>query len=162
MLPDLPRPKQATIYALVGDLWENNGSIQYVAHAITAGGTATRLRDVIEGSGKGPANHPDQLYWDSKRIAKVAGVQRIEIDCTLMPCDGEFDGCLFRVPALVAACGYANIPLRIFSHRDEGAGGGGSTKRYFLCNTGQKNAELKAAFAQHGGWGWTPWNGTYA
>lgn len=157
----LARPKIAAIYNQVNGWWNNAGAIQYIAHAITAGPNAANLGAAIAvAAGGGPNQHPDQQYWQNAP-AVIPGILRIEIDCTLMPCDGQFNGCLYRVPYLLRQAGFANIPLRIFSHRDENMGGNGSSKRVIYCNSSDNNATLTDAMARHDDWGWVPWAGAY-
>ena len=160
----LRRPKLAAIYNLTNGWWVNAGAIQYVAHGITAAHAAVNLGPVLAiAAGGGPNQHPDQQYWQGHAPpAGAAGFVRIEIDCTLTPCTGQFDGCLYRVPYLLRQAGYANVPLRIFSHREEGMGGGGSSKRYITCNSADQNAALTVAMNNHDDWGWVPWAGVYA
>ncbi|WP_374086957.1 hypothetical protein [Methylomicrobium lacus] len=167
-MPDLHRPKIAAIYNLTYNWWQNAGAINYVAHAITAAPAAFPLANSIAiAAGGGPNQHPDQQYWQGNMAAAIAAaggaaaIVRVEVDCTLMPCDGQFNGCLFRVPYLIRQAGLPNKPLRIFSHRDEGIGGAGTSKRYFDCNSSDNNAALIAAHAANNGWSWTPWNGAY-
>ncbi|RYY74884.1 MAG: hypothetical protein EOO52_11220 [Gammaproteobacteria bacterium] len=169
---DLHRPKIAAIYNTTYDWFNNVGAIQYVAHAITNANTAILLRGAIQiGAGGGPSEHPDQQYWlnhnFSVAIATAGGlgqIRRIEIDCTLTPCAGQFNGCLYRVPQLVAAAGFTGKPLRIFSHRNEGMGRVGSptTKRYIECMSNGNQLSMTQAMNAHEGWSWAPWAGVYA
>lgn len=158
----LRRPKIPAIYNQVQGWWNNGGNIQYRAHAIIAGPAAISLGNTLAiAAGGGPAQHPDQQYW-LNAVAAPHGTIRIEIDCTLMPCGTEFNGCLFQVPRLMRQAGFANIDLRIFSHRDEGLGGNvSSSKRYIACNSSDNNGLLIEAMNEQDGWGWVPWVGTY-
>ncbi len=167
----LRRPKIAAIYGVADDWWQNVGAINYIAHAITAAGTAHPLGNAIAiaAGGGGAANHPDQVYWRNQNNAQIAAgvlaagggaaVVRIEIDCTLMPCANNQNACVYRVPALInGKPGLAGKPLRIFSHRNEGGPGQvGSSNRVFDCVAGAGNAALLAAFNANRGWGWVPW-----
>lgn len=168
MFPELARTKDTVLYPAVFDFYKNDGKVHYVAHAIMSNGKAVALGDEVDTStGGSTKNHPDQKFWNETTVPTLAKLRekcgdrnatitRIEIDCTLMPCDGEWDGCTFVVPALVNRV-YPSTPLRIFSHRDESVArpGSTSTKRYFECRSNDGNEALKRALKDHGGWGWT-------
>jgi hypothetical protein len=176
-LPQLARPKIATIYNAVQNWYQHGGGVNYIAHAIIAGPQAIQLRPATNAAGIGgsPGNHPDQLYWATpggiliaaitNSIAAAGGVAailRIEIDCTLMPCNVALNSCLNRVPLLIQAYGFAGIPLRIFSHRDEGvAGAGESSKRVIQTNSAAAVPALATAYAANADWSWIPWAGVY-
>src|SRR5262249_31939218 len=141
--------------------------------------TATAFRQVVNAGGLGgaPPNHPDQLFWITPNGVLIPGItnvinarggvqqiQRIEIDCTLMPCNVGLNSCLVRVPQLIQNYGFNGIPLRIFSHRDEGMGGAGQSSKRMIMTTSNANAgALQAAYNAHTDWSWAaaPWNGLY-
>jgi hypothetical protein len=119
-MPRSSRGKIPAIYNLVQDWWQSGGGVKYIAWAITVGPTATPFRGVVNatGLGKAPPDHPDQRSWisDSKNkiqfggiknlIKKLGGVpqiKRIEIYCTLMPCNVGNDSCLLQVPERIRA-----------------------------------------------------------
>jgi hypothetical protein len=177
-MPQFSRPKIAAIYNVVSNWHHHGGGVNYVAHAITAGPTAHRLRAVqnVGGLGGTPSNHPDQLYWATTpgglTIAAITNainaagglgaIVRIEIDCTLMPCNVAANCCLLRVPALIQNYGFGAVPLRIFSHRDEGVGGGGESSKRMIQTTATAAAgALNAAYNANTDWAWTPWAGAY-
>jgi hypothetical protein len=163
------------IYATVQGWW-GTAQIPYVAHAFLANGTIIRLRPTLSaGADNRPANHPDQQYWRTlsrnghasavatitNAIAAAGGVANIasiDIDCKLMPCNGDDHGCLYAVPALMRNL-YAlnNVPLRIFSHADENMGGAGSSKRVITTSTAAVGHDAATnAYNLHDGWGWVP------
>ncbi|MDF3980460.1 hypothetical protein P3W24_00340 [Luteibacter sp. PPL201] len=168
MFPELARAKDKVIYPVVHDFYENDGKVHYIAHAIMSNGVAIKLGNESDNStGGSTRSHPDQKFWSENTLPSLAKLRekcglgtatitRIEIDCTLMPCDGQWDGCTFVVPTLVNRV-YPSTPLRIFSHRDEKVAqpGSTSTKRYFDCRSNDTNDALKTALGNHGGWGWT-------
>jgi hypothetical protein len=166
-MPPLSRPKFQALYDRVKDWHESDGDIHYVAHAITTGPNRVVLiaAETAEGSGGSAGNHPDQKYWKTFKAtsgALPARTIRIDIDCTLLPCDPAPQGCLYQVPILIRNAGIANMPLRIFSHRNEfPPKNAQSSKRYFECNSSDTNQTLLTQFKEHAGWGWVPWNGNY-
>ena len=149
------RPKQALLYQTVGNWWQNQqgGGVHYVAHAVTAGNVVALGPVRAEIGGGTPANHPDQQFWahaNQVHWPPAANVLRVEIDCSLMPCVKDQGACLFTVPNWLRNNYLANTPLRVFSHRNEGMGvNAGQNKRVILCNTGDANAALQAAFNAH-------------
>lgn len=173
------RPRLPALYNYVQD-YNSGGNVRYVAHLIDRAGNATRLGDEKTGNGGIPANHPDQVYWSDNgaRInaafgnVQGGGISRIEIDCTLMPCDGQFTGCLFRVPhkirdlinQLRAQNGNHvnanfitdNLPLRIFSHRPENA-----PSQVIFCTLGDTNDQLITAMANKEEWMWVEHRNRY-
>lgn len=165
------RPQIPAIYNTVWDWYNQAGAIHYVAHAILQGPTANQLAAPLAiGAGNGgPQNHPDQQYWiqninithNLQQIVLGGNLIRVEIDCTLMPCNAAQVGCLFRVPHLI---GVNNVPLRIFSHRDERGGAQlytETSKRYLDCNSSDTNQALQTAYDANNGWRWDPWAGNY-
>ena len=174
-MPQQSRPKHPTIYPTVQDWYTNTGGVRYVAHAITAGTppVARQLRTPQTGGAPGasPASHPDQVYWSTSQYLDaaiqntitqaggVAAILRIEIDCSLMPCSTQNTSCLYQVPRLINRYGFTNVPLRIYSHRDEAMGGGNaSSKRVIICRSGDNNTALLAAYNANTDWSWAPWN----
>ncbi|WP_369928765.1 hypothetical protein [Xanthomonas sp. NCPPB 2632] len=164
MTADYLRPKQTSLYGEVADYTRNDGSIHYIAHLILSGGRVAVIGPVAEGSGKGASNHPDQVFWRSPRCvltevlrrasAKPADIVRVEIDCTLMPCEGT-NGCTTTVPALMRTAGYDGLSVRVFSHRSEIAPSEGvKPARYYDFTVGARNTVLEAARADTGGWSW--------
>ncbi|GAB7528383.1 hypothetical protein PS3A_07910 [Pseudomonas sp. 3A(2025)] len=161
------------IHNVVGD-WYNSTQIPYIAHAFVKGGGIVCLSPAVtSGASNKAASHPDQQYWrifNSGRssavssviqgIASAGGVskiERIDIDCKLMPCNSSDHACLYAVPALMRTLyGLNNIDLRIFSHADENMGSGGSSKRVILTNTSADSTRLDNDYNLHQGWGWTP------
>ncbi len=176
------RPMLPTIYGNVSDFNEG-GSVKYMAHLVTQGlgqnCRAYALGTETTGSGGTPSNHPDQVYWEGKmnRLRNAIqnsasnnapSISRIEIDCTLLPCDGQYDGCLYRVPALIrgllnslkaltgqerfaliANTDPGKIPLRIFSHRPEN-----EPPKVIFCTIGDSNQQLQTAYANRDSWIW--------
>ena len=56
---------------------------------------------------------------------------------------------------LLASAGYENVPLRIFSHRDENLGDSPmQNKRMFSCRSNDAKPALDAAFNAHENWFW--------
>lgn len=158
------RTKNPTIYAAVNDFWNNAGGVNYIAHAVLSNGTVVNLGPETQGTGGTAINHPDQIYWrdNARRFAGIIGgfgaatVARIEIDCSLMPCDG-LGGCTTSVPLLMTAAGFANTPIHVFSHRDENMGRHAATpssKRVIVSNTSDGADRQRAAYNAHDGWGW--------
>lgn len=162
------------IYTLTQD-WYQTAQVGYVAHAFLNNGGIVCLRPPVwAAASNSPASHPDQSYWRTlvqnqapraiqavtNSVNAIRGtIARIDIDCKLMPCNGQFAGCLYQVPAfMIQYYGLNAIPLRIFSHADENMGGGGtgntSSKRVISCTTGATNAALGTAYDNHDGWGW--------
>jgi hypothetical protein len=167
----LRRPKHPVIYATVSDWWDNANGVPYIAHAILNTGNAVALLDAaVEGDGNQnfPMNHPDQQFWADnlaairqRLLAHYGNIRRIEVDCALLPCTVA-GGCSGRVPALIRAVDARldNLPLRIFSHRDEhmnGPNNNTSSKRYIAGNTHDDNAAATVAYNANDGWGWGPW-----
>jgi hypothetical protein len=163
------RPKQEPVYATTANFYDE-GNVRYVAHAITAN-SAIPLGKVVQNERKESVtelDHPDRLFWSgthpyslndlikANKIRSAADLLRIEIDCTLMPCDAEWSGCLFKVPNEIKAYGYpGTLELRIFSHRSEGlAAKTGSTKRYITCKVDASREDLKKAYANNEDWSW--------
>jgi len=154
----LLRPKHPLIYGTVWGWWTNLGGVSYIAHAVTKA-NVVRLGAVQEGTGGKPTNHPDQVFWRRavNNPPAAATVLRIEIDCSLMPCDTGDDCCLYKVPQLIVGVGpgYDNMPLRIFSHRNEGMGPNElQNKRMFSCKSSDDKNALRAAYNQHQNWFW--------
>ncbi len=159
------------IWALVAD-WYQAAQVWYVAHAFLNNGGIVRLRPAISAvASNSSASHPDQQYWRvltqnvPQRVNAIVNslgpimgtIARIDIDCKLMPCNSQFTGCLYQVPAFMANLYNLNgIPIRFFSHADEGMGGGLSTKRVISTTTGVANGVLTTAYNNHDGWGWVP------
>jgi hypothetical protein len=159
------------IWALVAN-WYNDPQIWYVAHAFLNNGTIVRLRPAISAAASNSAaSHPDQAYWRIltqnvplrvqaivNSVGPIMGnIARIDIDCKLMPCDSQYTGCLYQVPAFMVNLYNLNgIPIRFFSHADENMGGGGSSRRVISTTTGVANAVLTTAYNNHDGWGWVP------
>lgn len=162
------------IHALVKDWW-NAPDISYVAHAFLNNGAIIRLRPAVSsGASNSPASHPDQQYWrvfdggkhaiavgtvkSSIAVAGgVANIARIDIDCKLMPCASSAHSCLYAVPSLMRNLYLMqNIPIRMFSHANEGVGNGGSTKRVITTHTSASVDQLLSAYNAHDGWGWVP------
>lgn len=167
----LQRPMLASIYNLVSTWHVNEGGVNYVAHLITRSDPfAFRLGEPLLGEkpGSSPPNHPDQVFWGRnnqtsiKKALAQAGqlraVERIEIDCSLLPCDTNRNfSCLYRVPRLILAWGFTNVPLRIFSHRNEGLGGlNASAGRVIECNTEDGQLALRNAYGANRDWSWVP------
>ncbi|HEY4293755.1 hypothetical protein [Luteibacter sp.] len=164
------RPKQADLYGITSDFWQK-GSVRYVAHAITNTGRAILLRkeqNPADGNIKLAKNHPDRKYWElgitrpgELGLGNNERLARIEIDCSLMPCDGDDDGCVFTVPPGIEAWGYQKgLELRVFAHRNEGEGDNtdGSARRYFRCKLGDGKAALQDARRNGAdGWNWKAW-----
>jgi hypothetical protein len=161
---DYLRPKQDPVYGEVADYTKNDGSIHYVAHLILSGGRVTAIGKPVEGSGSGASNHPDQAFWKksardladvlARARAQAADIVRVEIDCTLLPCEGT-NGCTTTVPALMKSAGYDGLSVRVFSHRSEIAPSPGvKPARYYDFTVGARNTALEAARVDTGGWSW--------
>lgn len=164
MPADYMRPKQDAIYGEVADYTRNDGSIHYVAHLILSRGRVAAIGTPTEGSGSGASNHPDQVFW--RRVARGLGdvlatagatrneIERVEIDCTLLPCEGT-NGCTTTVSALMKTAGYDGLKVRVFSHRPENAPSEGvKPARYYDFIAGARNTALESARADTGGWSW--------
>ncbi len=175
------RPKLPTIYNAVSG-YDAGGSVTYIAHLVTRAGDAYHLGAETTGDGGSPADHPDQQYWLANRariktaLTNAAGsISRIEIDCTLMPCDGQYGGCLFQVPlaikahltalktevgrgrfALLDAVILDKIPLRIFSHRRENR-----ASQVIFCLVGDGRQALIDAYAASEEWLWVEYRAAY-
>jgi hypothetical protein len=156
----IKRLKVQPIYDTVGGWWENKGGVYYVAHAILANGTIRQLYKPVStekgNTSKSTSEHPDQKYWTHREMDKVLAevakdIVRIEIDCSLMPCDGQ-NGCLTTVPRLVGNLlkNREDTKLRIFSHRFETPTG---NKEYF--DTSVKASSHLSDFKGRGTWTWT-------
>jgi len=159
----LLRPKQPAIYATVADWWSNTGGVTYIAHAVTNAGVFA-LGPITEGTGGTPTNHPDQAFWRTANSATwppAASVLRIEIDCSLMPCNGQ-GGCLYAVPdriKSIAGGKYKDTPLRIFSHRNEAVGATQmQNKRVIRCKATDAKTTLDQAYNAHENWFWVSTN----
>lgn len=157
------RTKPSPIYDLVQTYYQPKGEVHYVAHAILADGRIIRLGEPThtpdEGNTKVPKNHPDRIFWQRNAMAHKdvgAEVASIEIDCSLLPCEQQFNGCLYFVPAAIKDLGYPEgIPVRMYSHRDQGiAKKGESTKRVVKCAVGASRDELTKAFEAVEDWSW--------
>lgn len=174
------RPRIPAVYQNVSG-YNAGGVVTYMAHLIDQAGNAYELGDEEQGVGGNPQNHPDQVYWNNNRNsirnalnAANGSIERIEIDCTLQPCDGQFAGCLYQVPlkikahldALKATRGFnhlanidtAKVPLRIFSHRVEDRDG---TIKVIFCCVGDSRPQLTAAYAARDAWLWVDYNNQY-
>lgn len=163
----LVRPKHPDIYPAVDDFWSNNGGVFYIAHVITKTAVFSLGPAMTSaGNSRSASAHPDQTYW--ARNLPVAAVNaankvRIEIDCSLLPCDADNRSCLFRVPQFLTENGFIDIPMLVFSHRDESVGSskmekGGmrDNKRHFLCRSSARDLPaLKTAYAAHKAWTWS-------
>ena len=163
----LVRPKHPKIYPAVEGFWNNNGGVVYIAHVITKTDVFP-LGPVMAstGSSRAASAHPDQMYWSRNLPAAALNAPnkvRIEIDCSLLPCDSDNKSCLFRVPQLLTEAGFVDIPMLVFSHRDESVGSsrmeqGGmrDNKRHFLCKSSTRDLQaLKVAYAAHEAWTWS-------
>jgi hypothetical protein len=173
------QPKLPTIFDAVSDF--NGAGVKYIAHLIDQNGKAYPLGPETTGQGNQnqTANHPDQSFWGGnqntikKALEKAQGsISRIEIDCTLLPCDAQYTGCLYRVPllikdhfqalrnmkgfSLVNNVDPAKIPLRIFSHRREN-----QPIRVIFCLSGDSRADLTTAYANRDEWFWVDFKDTY-
>ena len=145
---------------------ENTGSIEYIAHLILTNNRVIAIGRAVEGSGSGASNHPDQQFWRSAKspadvlarvkpkAATASDIVRVEIDCTLLPCEGT-NGCTTTVPALMKAAGYDGLAVRVFSHRSEMAPQKGVLPaRYYDLTVGSRNDALQRARVDTGGWSW--------
>lgn len=164
MPADYLRPKQEVIYGEVADYTRNDGAIHYVAHLILSRGRVVAIGRPAESSGKGASNHPDQVFWknNARGLADVLSraratrgeIERVEIDCTLLPCEGT-NGCTTTVPALMKTAGYDGLAVRVFSHRSESAPSDGVLPaRYYDFIVGARNTVLESARVDTGGWRW--------
>ena len=156
----LLRPALPLINNVMSDWWQNHAGVSFIAHAVTATSVVPLGPEAQSGNGGTPPNHPDQVFW--KRLSAnrpaAAAVLRIEVDCTLMPCDGKKGNgcCLYVVPQKIVAAGYPNKPVRFFSHRDEQMGATPlQNKRMFHCNSSDKHDALDAAYNTHENWFWS-------
>jgi hypothetical protein len=158
----LRRRKVAPIYDTANKWHENSGGVSYVAHAILSDGTIKQLANPTQTEktdGSSTKGHPDQRFWANRKVDEalkpiVNKLARIEVDCSLMPCDGQ-NGCLTVVPQLIAASlkiagTDKDVPLRIFSHRSETPGG---DKQYFDTST-KAGTKVQSQFKDRGSWTW--------
>jgi len=165
MPADYSRTKQP-IYAVTADYSKNTGAVEYIAHLILTDHRVIAIGKAFVGSGSGPSNHPDQKFWKEsakalgdvlgkfKPAATVRDIARVEIDCTLLPCEGS-GGCTTAVSALMKAAGYDGLSVRVFSHRNESAPRTGYLpSRYYDFTVGARNEVLQAARVDTGGWSW--------
>lgn len=163
----LIRPKHPKIYPLVEQFWNNAGGVLYIAHVITKTDVFS-LGSVMAsgGNNRAASSHPDQTYWARKlpmAALNAKGRIRVEIDCSLLPCDSDNRSCLVKVPQLLTEAGFNDIPMLIFSHRDETVGSspmqnGGmrDNKRHFVCKSSTRSLdELKRAYGEHRPWTWS-------
>jgi hypothetical protein len=175
------RPQLNGLYATVSD-FTKKGSVKYMAHLIDRNGVAYEIGSETSGTGGTPSNHPDQQYWQGKSsklrnalTSANASISRIEIDCTLLPCDGKYNGCLYRVPYLIRelltglktekgkgrftlldTIDPDKIPLRIFSHKPEN-----EPSKVIFCLVGDSQQQLEAAYDSRDGWVWVPYRDEY-
>ena len=163
------RPKQQTIYGTTQTFYKQ-GDVRYVAHAITANSAIAlgKVQQNVRKENTTEEDHPDRIFWSgnhpssladllsAKSIRNAADLVRIEIDCSLMPCDAEPSGCLFKVPKIIEGLGYPQgLPVYMFSHRDEDqASDGESTKRVIKCKLGDSADALRKAYAANEDWSW--------
>jgi hypothetical protein len=170
MPADYSRPMLKPVYPTVSDYYKNIGQIEYAAHLILTDDRAVAIGRPVESSASGGAtNHPDQKFWreSAKSLTDVlarfttpkataALIARVEIDCTLLPCEGT-NGCTTTVPALMKNLGYDGLKVRVFSHRSEMAPRAGVLPaRYYDFTVGSRNEVLGSARADTGGWSWKP------
>lgn len=167
MAADITRPKNDLIQRATSDFQKNVGEIEYIAHLVLSRNRAFPIGKATQSSGSGASNHPDQVFWNKQAkalkdvLAKAeaidAEILRVEIDCTLMPCEGT-NGCTTTVPALMKGLGYTGLKVRVFSHRDErGAkeqNRGEKPSRYFDFVVGDRTNALEDARGDTGGWAW--------
>lgn len=159
------RPKQP-IYAVTADYSKNTGAVEYIAHLILADSRVVAIGKAVAGSGSGASNHPDQKFWKESAkplrdvlakptpAATARDIVRVEIDCTLLPCEGT-GGCTTAVSALMKAIGYDGLSVRVLSHRNESAPRTGYLpSRYYDFTVGARNEVLQAARVDTGGWSW--------
>lgn len=130
-------------------------------------GTAVRINAPTEGDGLGsnPTYHPDRQFWAQRnaltlerlreKSARNATIDRIEIDCTLMPCDSADNACLYTIPGQIPK-EYGNVELWIFSHRYQGMGNAkdGEAKRFIRCFVNSSKEALDEAMKANEGWDW--------
>lgn len=165
MPADYSRPKQP-IYAVTADFSKNTGAIEYIAHLILTNNRVVAIGKAIQGSGSGASNHPDQKFWSESAkildvvlakptpVATARDIVRVEIDCTLLPCEGT-KGCTTAVSTLMDRKGYKGLSVRVFSHRNESAPRTGYLPaRYYDFTVGDRNELLQAARVDTGGWSW--------
>jgi hypothetical protein len=162
MAMPLRRGKHPVIYPAVWDFFQNGGQIQFIAHLILNNGNAIALGAEEANANGGAQNHPDQQFWNQGGIAGIfaanaGNIRRVEVDCTLLPCEGN-NSCTRVVPFRINGF-RAATPIRFFGHRPEGPALAMSSKTYFNCTSNQANAGLDAARANIDGWGWVPWAG---
>lgn len=165
--PVFSRPRQEAVQSETSDFAKNTGAIEYVAHILLSRNRVLKIGKPVESSDSGATNHPDQKFWRGVRtkykdflaekgIAE-AEVLRVEIDCTLMPCEGS-NGCTTTVPKLMSDLGYGGVRVRVYSHRDErGAKQRDANElpgRYFDFTVGDRTGPLEDARGQNGGWSW--------
>jgi hypothetical protein len=162
-LADYTRPKKPLHTTVSG--YSAGGSVQYVAHLLLQDGRSLALGGAAEGtSGSTKKDHPDQVFWNDRKTlslsqaleklgAEKRHVDRVEIDCTLLPCEGT-GGCTTTVPALMKDAGYDGLKVRVFSHRSEVSRKDVLPARYFDFTVGQRNTDLEAARVNEGGWKW--------
>ena len=118
--------EKLTIFHSVNDY---TGRMAYVAHWLTPDGdgafVASAIGPEVDGAGleAHPPKHPDQRFWKQKNLTKMPSESALIVtDCKLLPCDGDFTRCQYRVPALVAAKYGNGIPMAVFAHNEYRAG----------------------------------------
>lgn len=158
----LRRGKHPALYNIVRNFYQNVGQVQYIAHLILNNGQAVALGAVTANANTGALNHPDQLFWNQGGItaifaANAGNIQRVEVDCTLLPCEG-MNSCTRNVPVLINALRPATN-IRIFGHRPEGVINNMSSKTYYNCVSSHDRDALETARGNIDGWGWVPWAG---
>jgi hypothetical protein len=162
----LIRPKHPVVYTAVSDWWRNTGGVRYIAHVVTQTQVIAFGPENTGTSGGSPSNHPDQQFWQQNRAGAAftaANKVRVEIDCSLMPCNTADTSCLYKVPQFLTQLGLTNVVMLVFSHRDENVGdakmekgGMRDNKRVFRCNSADTDkTALQAAYSSHEPWTWS-------
>jgi hypothetical protein len=119
---------------------------------------AIQLGDVQQANGgaQSAKNHPDQTFWIRVRKNSVREFARIDIDCSILPCDANnVNSCLFVVPRKVQDLFLKDKQIRFYSHRNVGLGETVfRTKRFFEFSTALNAEDMRSKYNNHKFWKW--------
>ena len=154
------RKKTPHVYASCNDFWQK-GPVRFIAHAVYSLEKFVPLGKEVQADGgsQSPKNHPDQVFWDRVKSIPTADLVRIDIDCTLMPCDKDLTSCLAVIPNKIYKLTNRHVTVRFYSHRDEGLGVNSvESKRFFEVETDMSFQELLKCYNDHRYWKWADVN----